>query len=165
MEIRVNVTIMSKSRIEGQESVSEFFTDAIFKYEDGRALLVYTDLESGGDVDQLTSVQIAPNQVAIRKLGVAPSYLLMEQGKRQLGFYETPGGVLEIGLFASVIDANFNESGGRLRLCYKLDANAQLISENELYIKVEPLPNPEEDGFFDEEAEKEEEDPSFTISL
>lgn len=144
MERRVSLTILSKSRIEGQESSSQFFTDGIFKYEDDRVTLVYLDSESADEGDRVTSVQIEPHRVVIRRMGDSASYLVLQQGERQLGCYETFGGILEVGLFASVIDSSFTEQGGLVRLCYKIDANTQLVSENELYIKAELLDPSEE---------------------
>ena len=75
-------------------------------------------------------------KISMRRTGASRSELTIERGVRNVGFYGTVAGDLQIGVFAEEIQNRLTDEGGQIYFKYQLDVNSVFLSENEVTINV-----------------------------
>lgn len=75
-------------------------------------------------------------RVVMTRTGKYSAEMIIEKERRHTCFYATPFGELMMGIYASCVEAEMTENGGRLKFVYTIDFNNDLASENELTVIV-----------------------------
>ena len=139
MKKDVLITIKGTQQVEEESDSTELFTIGTFDKIKNKVYITYEESETTGFQDCRTTLKIDGDQsVTMLRSGTSRSQLVIERGKRNVGYYGFPEGDLIIGVTAREIRANFGEDGGSLYCRYDLDINAAVMSKNELYVDVKP---------------------------
>lgn len=77
--------------------------------------------------------------VTVIKSGEIRAKLILEKGKRYHCYYDTEFGSLMVGVFADKITSKLSDKSGELNLRYFLDVNSNLISINEVTVKLKRM--------------------------
>lgn len=134
------VTIRGTQMQDGDTEVTETLlcTQAHFYRRKGKIFIIYDESEATGYEGCRTMLTVeGARRLTMTRSGQMRSGLVLECGKRHLGFYALPGGELQIGVNTSEITGCLTDFGGELFCRYRLDINALPMSENTLHIKVE----------------------------
>lgn len=118
----------------------EFTTVGRCFMRDGTTVLRYEEGSMLSDAAHpvQTMLKIRGEQVVLQRTGGQSTRLVIEKGVRHSSFYNTPYGDFTIGIFGESVQ-NALASDGRLYLRYTLDANAGLVSRNELEISIKEV--------------------------
>ena len=137
----VIIDIKTEQTVDGDTDLIEFTTDGRFGIKDGSYFISYDEsklLEVEGEVK--TTVFIRPdNTVVLQRKGAYNSRMIIEKGVRNNCFYSTPAGELTLGIFGEKIKSNLNDNGGTVCMNYSIDANMQLLSQNQVKISVKEV--------------------------
>ncbi len=100
--------------------------------------LKYKESELTGFEGSETRMRIkGSREVTITRSGEGGSMVLvLENGKRHQCLYQTPYGVLDLGVYTSVLESSLGEYGGDLHFRYTMDINSATTTENEIRISV-----------------------------
>ncbi|MDF2566900.1 MAG: hypothetical protein K0R90_356 [Oscillospiraceae bacterium] len=139
MKTKVLINIKSIQTVEEDQDVTEFFTNGNLYFKNDKWYITYEESETTGYKDCTTTLKIdGDHLVTMLRNGSSKSHLVMERGRRNIGYYGTPHGELVIGVFAKEITSHFDENGGNLYCRYHLDINSSVLSKNEIYVDVKP---------------------------
>lgn len=135
---RYRITIIGEQRVDGEDNKIEVLTEGKFLMKNDHFYIGYKEYDEDNPRRLVNNlIRIDENMVTISRKGAQRSRLLLERGRRHQCIYETVAGNLSIGVFTKTLNSTLNEKGGTLEVSYTLDFNADLVSENKFFIKVE----------------------------
>ena len=136
MKKDVIIELVDRHETDGESEGAKITSVATFEGGEDDYTIQYSE---SGDLEGCTvSLNVKDkNTVTMTRTGKAYStQLIMEQGKRHNCFYSTPAGELMLGVYAKSVQSTVCDAEGVLKFSYTLDFNSDLVSENELVIKV-----------------------------
>ena len=136
MKQDVNISIRGLYRAEDEESTTELFTVGSLSKRNGHYYITYKESETTGFEGCTTTLKVENGRVTVVRRGPTASHLILQKGTRNIGRYETMGGIMDIGIFTGGLESSISDEGGDLHLEYTMDMNSVLMSENVLDISV-----------------------------
>lgn len=137
---KVIVNVRSTQSINNEkdaQEVIELITPGEFFKKENIYFAVYEETEISGMQGTTTTLKIGDDEVNLIRIGKVNSCLRFKKGKKDVSFYKTQYGIIELVVEVLEIDINIDDNGGELRLLYELEAGGQQSSTNELCIKIQ----------------------------
>ena len=133
----VLIEIKDSHEIDGEVHSSEVLCDGVLAELDGDGgwQLDYME-QSEGLEGSRAALRVQNRLVSLSREGEYPLEITLEQGVRHSCYYTTPAGLMRLGVFARSVESNISPSGGKINLNYTLDFYADLMSSNQMEIKV-----------------------------
>ena len=124
---------------EGEADKVEFVTEGSLYEKSGKYYLKYTEMLGGDDKASKTTMKIENNKVTILRYGEVNTQMVLECGKKNMNYYETPCGSLLVGVTADTMSVNVGESRGEIKLNYDVEINHSLTSRNNVIRTYEEI--------------------------
>ncbi|MCL2494184.1 MAG: DUF1934 domain-containing protein [Oscillospiraceae bacterium] len=134
-KVPVVIEIRDSHEVEGETHASEFLCDGVLTELGDGWKLDY--VETDGPEQSESALRVQNRTVSLSRRGAYPLEITLEQGVRHNCYYNTPAGMMHLGVYARSVDASINRAGGRIKLAYTLDFCADLMSSNQMEIKVQ----------------------------
>lgn len=136
--VPVVVEIRDSHEIEGETHASEILCDGMLTElpEEGAWLLDYME-QSDGLEGSRAELRVQNRMVSLSRHGNYPLEITLEQGVRHSCYYNTPAGMMHLGVYARSVESCISRAGGRIKLAYTLDFCADLMSSNQMEIRVQ----------------------------
>ena len=83
-------------------------------------------------------IKISPRGMEVRKKGVVNVHMVFEQGKKNMTYYTTPYGTIEMGIAATNMNLEENDGSLDMKVDYALDMNQEHVADCYLAIKAQP---------------------------
>jgi uncharacterized beta-barrel protein YwiB (DUF1934 family) len=95
-------------------------------------------LEEAHDLrGSLVRLTVRDGTVNIFRAGDFPLDFMLQKGQRHKCYFRTPFGETQMGVYAREVELHLDEAEEQsIRLVYTLDAEGDLLSENEMFIKL-----------------------------
>ena len=85
-------------------------------------------LDEQGD-PTVNYIKISSRGMEVRKKGQVNTHMVFEQGKRNMAFYTTPFGTLEMGISATNLELEESDGQIAIKVNYSLDLNQEHVSD------------------------------------
>ena len=138
-----DVLVKIKSRqVSGEagEDEMEFITEAKLYRRNNTTYLLYEESEFSGIPGCKTRLRLREGDVQMKRFGDgagAGSEIVFEKGKRNVGFYDTPFGPIEIEILTNELNNTVSEEGsGELNIDYEVSLKGLLEGRNHINITV-----------------------------
>ena len=113
---------------EGDEPI-EIVVPGEYYFRNGSHYLRYEEmLEDHGD-PTVNYIKISPKGMEVRKKGQVNTHMVFEQGKRNMAFYTTSFGTLEMGISAANLELKESDSRLDMKVNYSLDLNQEHVAD------------------------------------
>lgn len=113
---------------EGDEPI-EIVVPGEYYFRNGSHYLRYEEmLEDHGD-PTVNYIKISPKGMEVRKKGQVNTHMVFEQGKRNMAFYTTSFGTLEMGISATNLELKESDSRLDMKVNYSLDLNKEHVAD------------------------------------
>lgn len=113
---------------EGDEPI-EIVVPGEYYFRNGSHYLRYEEiLEDHGD-PTVNYIKISPKGMEVRKKGQVNTHMVFEQGKRNMAFYTTSFGTLEMGISATYLELKESDSRLDMKVNYSLDLNQEHVAD------------------------------------
>lgn len=113
---------------EGDEPI-EIVVPGEYYFRNGSHYLRYEEmLEDHGD-PTVNYIKISPKGMEVRKKGQVNTHMVFEQGKRNMAFYTTSFGTLEMGISATNLELKESDSRLDMKVNYSLDLNQDHVAD------------------------------------
>ena len=113
---------------EGDEPI-EIVVPGEYYFRNGSHYLRYEEmLEDHGD-PTVNYIKISPKGMEVRKKGQVNTHMVFEQGKRNMAFYTTSFGTLEMGISATNLEPKESDSRLDMKVNYSLDLNQEHVAD------------------------------------
>ena len=135
--IKIKSTQMSA---EAGEDEMEFITEAKLYRRNNTTYLLYEESEFSGVPGCKTRLRLREKDVQMKRFGDGAepgNELVFEKGKRNVGYYDTPFGPIEIEILTNSLNSTVSEEGcGELEIDYDVSLKGLLEGHNRINITV-----------------------------
>lgn len=100
-----------------------------YYFRNGSHYLRYEEmLDEQGD-PTVNYIKISSRGMEVRKKGQVNTHMVFEQGKRNMAFYTTPFGTLEMGISATNLELEESDGQIAMKVNYSLDLNQEHVAD------------------------------------
>ncbi|MBE6903865.1 MAG: DUF1934 domain-containing protein [Ruminococcaceae bacterium] len=130
------ISIKGTQIIDEEPNVIEFITDGIYTCNEAGKRITYFETELTGEKGVKNVINVQDDTIIITKNGPYKTQLILENGKRHHCPYNTPFGMMTMGINTQEINDGLTKQGGNLFVSYELEINHNTASVNKLEITV-----------------------------
>jgi uncharacterized beta-barrel protein YwiB (DUF1934 family) len=93
-----------------------------------------------------TTIKITNDgKVTLMRFGSVNSQFVFEKGQKHLSYYDTTNGTFTVGVTANQINVNVNDSGGEIRVDYRLEIDDSKLGYNDFHMMIRETLDSEEE--------------------
>ena len=85
-------------------------------------------------------IKVKKNALEVRKKGVIDVHMVFEKEKKNISYYETPYGTIQLGIMTTNLDIKEKEDSLDIKVDYVLEANDEYIADCTLAMNVSSKP-------------------------
>ncbi len=140
--MKENVWISIDGRQEPESSLPEFatlYTSGFLTKRGSNYVASYDESELTGMSRTRTEVEIAPDSVSLRRIGLFPSNLVFQKGRRLNSMIDNGFGLVDMTLSTPTLNVNMNDDGGTVDLKYDLEIEHSHVGGGRLHIDIRKL--------------------------
>ncbi len=132
------LTVTGSQTVDDNRDKVELQTSAAYVLKNRSRYITYNEYDAAKPEKVFrTTVKVDPKGiVTVMKGGDYSHHLILEKNKRYKFQYNTPYGALALGIYTEKVKIDLDDQGGEVYVKYTIDADAQLISTNELTLKI-----------------------------
>ncbi len=117
----------------------ELQTKGTFAQKNGKFYIVYEESELTGFEDTTTTIKVSGDAVSMTRKGKYNSRMEFRLGEKCLCSYNTPFGVIPVGVNPISVENNLSDEGGNLAIEYILDIDNRDYLTNRLKLTVDKI--------------------------
>lgn len=132
------ISLKTLQRADGDEneSVIELQTSGCFAEKNGKFYIIYEESELTGFEDTTTTIKITDDTVSMTRSGKYRSKMVFKRGEKRLCSYNTPYGVIPVGVNPTKLESELSANGGSVSIEYALDIDNCECMKNRLNLTV-----------------------------
>ena len=123
---------------ESGEEPLEIVVPGEYYFRNGSHYLRYEEVMEDFSEPTINYIKISPKGMEVRKKGVVNVHMVFEQGKKNMTYYTTPYGTIEMGIAATNLNLEEGDSSLNMKVDYALDMNQEHVADCYLAIKAQP---------------------------
>ena len=110
-----------------------------YYFKNGSHYLRYEELMDETSAEPTVNyIKISSKAVEVRKKGLVNVHMVFERGKKNMTYYSTPYGTVEMGIAATGVMIEESENGIDMKVDYALDMNQEHVADCCLAIQAQP---------------------------
>ena len=130
--------------IQGQENEPlELITAGEYYFRNNTHYFLYDEMMEGFTEPTHNMIKIRPGLMEVRKRGVVNVHMIFEKDKKNVAFYKTPLGTLEMDITATRVMMAETEQWLDIQAEYALGVNGNAVADCVMQIRVTPKGNKE----------------------
>ena len=137
-EVLIHVRGLQTIDADGDQEPVEIVVPGEYYFRNGSHYLRYEEVMEDFAESTINYIKISPKGMEVRKKGVVNVHMVFEQGKKNMTYYTTPYGTIEMGIAATNLDLKENDGGLNMKVDYALDMNQEHVADCYLAIKAQP---------------------------
>ena len=137
-EVLIHVSGLQTMDAEGDQEPIEIVVPGEYYFRNGSHYLRYEEILEDFAEPTINYIKISPKGMEVRKKGVVNVHMVFEQGKKNMTYYTTPYGTIEMGIAATNLNLEENDSGLNMKVDYALDMNQEHVADCYLAVKAQP---------------------------
>ena len=136
-QVLVHVSGLHMMEGDGQEEPVEFVVPGEHYFRNGSHYVRYEEMLDDSNKPTVNYIKISPKGMEVRKKGLVNTHMVFEQGKKNVAFYTTPFGTLQMGIAATNLEFKEKEGCLDMKVDYALEMNEGYVADCCLSILVE----------------------------
>ncbi len=139
MENNAMIYLKTLQSVDGEKDMDEIElqTKGTFALKNNKFYIIYEESELTGFEDTTTTIKVSDDVVCMTRKGKYNSRMEFRLGEKCLCSYNTPFGVIPVGVNPISVENNLSENGGNLAIEYILDIDNNDYLINRLKLTVE----------------------------
>lgn len=122
---------------EEQEPI-ELVVPGQYYFRNGSHYLRYEEILDEGSEPTINYIKMSPQSMGVRKQGLVNVHMVFERGKKNMTFYTTPFGTLQMGIVATGMELNESDNNINMKVDYALDMNEEHVADCYLSVQAQP---------------------------
>ncbi len=136
-EVLIHVRGLHMMDEDGEQEPVEIVVPGEYYFRNGSHYLRYEEILEDFAEPTINYIKISPKGMEVRKKGIVNVHMVFEQGKKNMTYYTTPYGTIEMGIAATNMNLEENESGLNMKVDYALDMNQEHVADCCLAIQAQ----------------------------
>ena len=137
-EVLIHVSGLQTMDAEGDQEPIEIVVPGEYYFRNGSHYLRYEEILEDFAEPTINYIKLSPKGMELRKKGVVNVHMVFEQGKKNMTYYTTPYGTLQMGIAATSLELKESEENLQMKADYALDMNEEHVADCYLAIQVQP---------------------------
>ena len=137
-EVLIHVRGLHMMEEDGEQEPVEIVVPGEYYFRNGSHYLRYEEILEDFSEPKKKKKKISPKGIEVRKKGIVNVHMVFEQGKKNMTYYTTPYGTIEMGIAATNMNLKEDESGLNMKVDYALDMNQEHVADCCLAIQAQP---------------------------
>lgn len=137
-EVLIHVRGLQTIDADGDQKPVEIVVPGQYYFRNGSHYLRYEEILEDFAEPTINYIKISPKGMEVRKKGVVNVHMVFEQGKKNMTYYTTPYGTIEMGIAATNMNLEENDGSLDMKVDYALDMNQEHVADCYLAIKAQP---------------------------
>ena len=137
-EVLIHVRGLHMMEEDGEQEPVEIVVPGEYYFRNGSHYLRYEEILEDFSEPAINYIKISPKGIEVRKKGIVNVHMVFEQGKKNMTYYTTPYGTIEMGIAATNMNLKEDESGLNMKVDYALDMNQEHVADCCLAIQAQP---------------------------
>ena len=137
-EVLIHVRGLQTIDADGDQEPVEIVVPGQYYFRNGSHYLRYEEILEDFAEPTINYIKISPKGMEVRKKGVVNVHMVFEQGKKNMTYYTTPYGTIEMGIAATNMNLEENDGSLDMKVDYALDMNQEHVADCYLAIKSQP---------------------------
>ena len=104
----------------------------------GKHYVIYDEVVEGMNGHISNTIKIGENSLEVLKRGLTNTRMVFEEGKKTLTRYQTPFGVLDLGILAREVKIEESEEVIDVAVDYVLEVNEEQLAECNIKMNIRP---------------------------
>lgn len=139
-DVLIHVRGLQMMDPEEEQEPIEIVVPGQYYYRNGSHYLRYEEMMDDTAEPTVNYIKMSAQGVEVRKQGQVNVHMVFEQGKKNMTFYSTPFGTLQMGIAATGLELQEEEDNIHLKVDYALDMNEEHVADCYL-IETDALSN------------------------
>lgn len=110
-----------------------------YYFRNGSHYLRYEERQEDFEQPTVNVIKVSKKGVEVRKQGLINVHMVFEQGKKNMTYYTTPFGTLQMGIAATGMELNELDDELCLKVDYALDMNEEHVADCFLSVQAQPM--------------------------
>ena len=138
MTKEVIITIRGLQFIQSEEDMEpvEVVTPGEYYKKNGQLYLLFEEAVEGFEGTTHNVMKFKEDQREVRKKGLVNVHMVFEENKKTLSYYQTPFGVMNMGIAATNIQVHEGKNNIDLLVNYALDLNESYVADCTIQMNV-----------------------------
>ncbi len=139
MEKDVLIHVRGLQMIDGEDDQEpiEIVVPGEYYYRNGSHYLRYEEIIEESSKPTINYIKMSQEGVEVRKKGLINVHMVFEQGKKNMTYYTTPYGTLQMGIAATNLELQEEENMIDMKVDYALDMNEEHVADCYLAIQAQ----------------------------
>lgn len=133
----VLVTVKGKQIANDHEDEIEVINVGTYHERNGKIYIRYEEQVEGTDASVLNMIKIDGEGIEITKKGSVGAQMIFRENEKINSCYDTPYGMLMMAIYTNQIQCNIEQDKIEINVLYSIEMNGELLSDADVYIKVE----------------------------
>lgn len=138
MTKEILLSISGLHMLEGEDGNVEMVTAGDYYHRNGKHYILYDEVVEGISGHISNRIKISGDSVEVTKKGLTNTQLIFEKGKKHMTRYQTPYGILDLGVLTREVQIREEESAIGVKVEYILEVNEQHLAECTIEMQVKP---------------------------
>ena len=137
-DVLIHVRGLQMTPEEGEQEPIELVVPGEYYFRNGSHYLRYEEILDDSAQPTVNYIKMSEKGMEVRKKGLVNVHMVFEQGKKNMTYYTTPFGTLQMGIAATGMELHESESGLDMKVDYALDMNDEHVADCFLAICAQP---------------------------
>ena len=137
-EVLIHVKGLQMGEEEDGAEPIELVVPGQYYFRNGFHYLRYEEIMEDFSEPTINYIKMSPKGMEVRKQGLINVHMVFEPGKKNMTYYSTPFGTLQMGIAALGMEMNTDNGGINVKVDYALDMNEEHVADCFLSIDAQP---------------------------
>lgn len=136
-DVLIHVRGLQMMETDDAQEPIEIVVPGQYYFRNGSHYLRYEEMLDDTAETTVNYIKMSPNGVEVRKQGQVNVHMVFEEGKKNKTFYNTPYGMLQMGISATGLELKESEDGIQMKVDYALDMNEEHVADCYLTVQAQ----------------------------
>ena len=136
-DVLIHVRGLQMMSTEDTQEPIEIVVPGEYYFRNGSHYLRYEEVLDDSAEPTVNYIKMSPRGLEVRKKGLVDVHMVFEQGKKNMTFYSTPFGTLQMGIAATKLELAEEAGALSMKVDYALEVNEEHMADCYLAIQAQ----------------------------
>ena len=136
--VLIHIRVLQMMEPTDEQEPIELVVPGQYYFKNGSHYLRYEELMDETSAEPTVNyIKISSKAVEVRKKGLVNVHMVFERGKKNMTYYSTPYGTVEMGIAATGVMIEESENGIDMKVDYALEMNEEYVADCYLTVSAQ----------------------------
>lgn len=136
-EVLIHVRGLQLMDLDDEQEPIEIVVPGQYYFRNGSHYLRYEEVVEDFAQPTVNYIKMSPKGMEVRKQGLINVHMVFEQGKKNMAYYTTPFGTLQLGIAATGLRLREADDSIDMEVDYALDMNEEHVADCSLSVQAQ----------------------------